>query len=115
SYMDEAARCDRLAMINGGRILATGTPATLSSRLDGQLYNAAASDMFLLLGKLRQCDGVIDCYTFGSTLHAVVAPGFDAAEVEARLRGEGLSDVRIYPATPDIEDVFIKLTYDTRH
>ena len=49
SYMDEAARCDRMAMINGGRILATGTPAQLASRLDGRLYNAAASDMFRLL------------------------------------------------------------------
>ena len=62
SYMDEAARCDRMAMINGGRILATGTPAQLASRLDGRLYNAVASDMFRLLEKLRTCRGVTEKY-----------------------------------------------------
>ncbi len=112
SYMDEAARCDRLAMINSGRILATGTPAELSSRLDGQLYNAVAGDMFTLLAKLRECPGVVDCYTFGATLHAVVSPEFDPAATESRLRAEGLHDARIYPARPDIEDIFIRLTYD---
>lgn len=114
SYMDEATRCDRLSMINGGRILATGTPAALSARLDGQLYNAVATDMFGLLGKLRRCAGVTDCYTFGATLHAVVTPEFDPAATQSQLRREGLTDTRIYPATPDIEDLFIRLTYDNR-
>ncbi|MDE6485245.1 MAG: ABC transporter ATP-binding protein [Duncaniella sp.] len=112
SYMDEATRCDRLAMISGGKIIATGTPASLSSRLDGQLYNAVASDMFGLLEKLRQCEGVTACYTFGATLHAAVTPAFDPAATESLLRGEGLPDTRIYPAVPDIEDLFISLTYD---
>lgn len=115
SYMDEAARCDRMAMINGGRILATGTPAQLASRLDGRLYNAAASDMFRLLEKLRTCRGVTDCYTFGATLHAVVTDGFDPAATQAELQAEGIADARIYPATPDIEDTFIRLTNDTAH
>ena len=115
SYMDEAARCDRMAMINGGRILATGTPAQLASRLDGRLYNAVASDMFRLLEKLRTCRGVTDCYTFGATLHAVVTDEFDPAATQAELQAEGIADVRIYPATPDIEDTFIRLTNDTAH
>lgn len=115
SYMDEAARCDRMAMINGGRILATGTPAQLASRLDGRLYNAVASDMFRLLEKLRTCSGVTDCYTFGATLHAVVTDGFDPAATQAELQAEGIADARIYPATPDIEDTFIRLTNDTAH
>lgn len=113
SYMDEAARCDRLSMIHRGHILATGTPGGLSSRLDGRLYNAVAADMFRLLGCLRQCEGVTDCYTFGATLHAVVTSSFDAAATESRLRAGGIPDARIYPASPDIEDIFIQLTYDS--
>ena len=69
--------------------------------------------MFGLLGKLRDAAGVKDCYTFGSSLHAVVEPDFDAAATEARLRAEGIADARIFPVSPDIEDVFIRLTYDT--
>ena len=69
----------------------------------------------VLLEKLRTCRGVTDCYTFGATLHAVVTDEFDPAATQAELQAEGIADVRIYPATPDIEDTFIRLTNDTAH
>lgn len=110
SYMDEATRCGRIALIDRGHILMTDTPANLVKHVGENLYNAVAADMFALLGHLRQLPDVIQCYTFGATLHIVAAPGFDPAETAAKLRGEGLGEVRIYPAEGDIEDLFIKLT-----
>lgn len=110
SYMDEATRCDRMAIIDHGHILSAGTPAELVAGIGGNLYDAVASDMFALLSALRGMSGVADCYTFGATLHLVGAPGFDAAATERMLRAQGLADARISPASATIEDLFIKLT-----
>lgn len=110
SYMDEATHCDRIAMIDHGHILRTGTPAELTASLGERLYNAVATDMFGLLSALRRRDDVADCYTFGATLHLVGTPAFNAGKACAELAAGGFGDVRIYPAAGDIEDLFIKLT-----
>ena len=110
SYMDEATRCERIALIDKGKILRVNTPEGLVAGLDENLYNASAAHMFELLTKLRQLPEVEDCYTFGATLHVVGRKGFDPVAVRDRLRLEGLLDVEVYPAKGDIEDLFIKLT-----
>lgn len=112
SYMDEATRCQRIAMIDKGRILDVDTPRTLVSRIGENLYNAVATDMFRLLNELRGMTDVIDCYTFGATLHVVCRDDFNPDKAVAALTASGLKEVRIYPAKGDIEDLFIKLTRD---
>lgn len=109
SYMDEASRCERIAMINAGRILETDTPAALVDGLDENLWNAKAGDMYRLLAAVRELPEVKDCYTFGATLHVVTSPRFDPAKAAERLKASGLPDVEIYPAKGTIEDLFIKL------
>ena len=110
SYMDEANRCRRIAMINRGRILDTDTPEALVASLGENLYNASATDMFRLLSELRKLPEVTDCYTFGATLHVVADKDFIPAQAEKRIRDAGLKDVRIWPAKGTIEDLFIRLT-----
>ena len=110
SYMDEATRCDRIAMIDHGRILRTDTPERLVAGLDENLYNAVAPDMFRLLSGLRTLPEVIDCYTFGATLHVVGTNAFSPEDVIRKLAGMGIEGVSIYPAKGVIEDLFIKLT-----
>lgn len=112
SYMEEAIRCERIAMINEGKILDVNTPERLVSQFGENLYDAVATDMFGLLNKLRGMSGVINCYTFGATLHVVAGNGFDAEKTMRELSDAGLHDVHIYPAKPTIEDLFIKETCD---
>lgn len=109
SYMDEAQRCERIALIDKGRILDVNTPPKLVEGLDENLYNASAKEMYPLLEALRSLPDVKNCYTFGATLHIVTENGFNPADAARRLSDMGLSDVRIYPAKGDIEDLFIKL------
>lgn len=109
SYMDEAARCERIAIIDSGQILRVGTEAELIDGLNENLYNAVASNMFDLLNALRQLPEVENCYTFGATLHVVTSPDFRPDQAERKLRESGISDVKIFPAKGDIEDLFIKL------
>ena len=66
SYMDEATRCGRMAMIDKGKILTSGTPSELVKSIGENLYNAVATDMFGLLSALREMPAVTDCYTFGA-------------------------------------------------
>ncbi|MDE6352683.1 MAG: ABC transporter ATP-binding protein [Muribaculaceae bacterium] len=112
SYMDEATRCERIAMINKGKILDTNTPANLVANLNENLYSASADDMFCLLNRLRTTSGVKNCYTFGATLHVVADNSFDPDKVSAQLTTDGLKNVKIYRTKGDIEDLFIKLTHD---
>ncbi len=112
SYMDEATRCGRIAMMDRGHILRVGTPDALAAGMVENLYNAVSADMFGLLSALRKLPEVTDCYTFGATLHVVGSDSFDSAEAERRLRREGIADARIYPAKGNIEDLFIKLAGD---
>lgn len=109
SYMDEAERCERIALINAGRILKVDTPQKLVEGIDERLYNASAGEMYPLLMGLRSMPEVRNCYTFGATLHVVAGEGFDAARITADLQRQGLRDVRISPARGNIEDLFIKL------
>lgn len=112
SYMDEAERCERIALVNKGRILDVDTPQRLIAGWDEPLYEAAARDMYPLLEALRGLPDVKDCYTFGATLHVVATPAFRPDAALGRLRQSGLTDVCLRPAKATIEDLFIKLAKD---
>lgn len=109
SYMDEAGRCERIALIDKGHILKVDTPEALTGSIHENLYNASAREMYPLLQALREIPDIEKCYTFGATLHVVVRDGFNPSETTKALLNRGLTDVRIYPAKGDIEDLFIKL------
>ncbi len=110
SYMDEATRCERIALINKGNILGINTPEGLVAGLDENLFNAVSTHMFELLTRLRALPEVEDCYTFGATLHVVGKKDFNPEDAKRKLSDAGLRDVEIYPAKGDIEDLFIKLS-----
>lgn len=109
SYMDEAERCEYVALMNKGKVLDVNTPKKLMEGLGRNLYNASAKEMYPLLEALRSMPDVEDCYTFGATLHVVATEAFRPEVAVNRLRQEGLTDIRIYPAKGNIEDLFIKL------
>lgn len=105
-YMDEASRCDRIALCNEGRILGIDTPDGIVRQFDAPLYAVRAANMYALLSAARSVEGVEACYPFGEAHHLVAGEGFDIKRFRECLKGvEGLS---IEPAAPTIEDVFIK-------
>lgn len=109
SYMDEAEQCERIALINKGKVLDQDTPARLVDGLDKNLYNASSKEMYPLLNMLRTLPQVRECYTFGATLHIVTGNDFNPDNAVSELRRRGLEDARIWPAKGNIEDLFIKL------
>ena len=109
SYMDEAERCEEIALIHKGKILDVDTPERLVAGLDRNIYNAKSESMYPLLEALRGFPGVKDCYTFGATLHVVTDEGFHADDAVRKLRQDGLTDASISPTKGNIEDLFIQL------
>lgn len=106
-YMDEASRCDRIALCNEGRILGIDTPDGMVGRFYTPLYAVRAANMYALLSAARRVDGVAACYPFGEVHHLVADRAFDPNLFTKQL--EQLDGLSIEPASPTIEDVFIKL------
>lgn len=106
-YMDEASRCDRIALCNEGRILGIDTPEGIVRGFDAPLYGIRAKSMFKLLEAARSAEGVVDCYPFGECHHLVADDSFSEERFAEQMRTfEGLCIER---TEPTIEDMFIKL------
>lgn len=106
-YMDEASRCDRIALCNEGRILGIDTPEGIVRGFNGRLYGISAKNMFTLLERARTMEGVVECYPFGERHHLVADSSFSIERFTKQLTDiEGLE---IASVEPTIEDMFIKL------
>lgn len=106
-YMDEASRCDRIALFNEGGILGIDTPKGIVQGFDSPLYGIKAKNMFALLETARKMPGVIDCYPFGEWHHLVTDDSFNPETFIKDVNG--IEGVKIATTEPTIEDMFIKL------
>jgi ABC-2 type transport system ATP-binding protein len=95
-YMDEAERCTRLALLYGGRVLATGTPAELKALAQTQARFAFARTQ-QPPEALRAQEGVLDAWPSGDGMRLILEPGAHPP-------------LELSPATPSLEDVFVVLT-----
>lgn len=109
-YMDEAKLCDRVALIQNGKILSIDTPVSIVKSYPEKLYAIKAPDMYALLKGLKKYDKTLESYSFGEYAHASFKDNFfNKKEVENYLQQQGVNEVEIKPAEPTIEDSFIKL------
>lgn len=108
-YMDEAQRCDRVALMNEGRILRVDTPEGIVRGFDKPLFSIKGTNMFRLLGEARMIDGVEYCYPFGEVHHVVAAKMMNALFLKERLASKGIENLSVETVQPTIEDVFIEL------
>jgi ABC-2 type transport system ATP-binding protein len=111
-YMDEAEYCNRLVLIDRGRIVAMGTPTELKSRyMKGQLLLVESEPLGPGLEALRGTPGVLDAAVFGSSLHAVVADAQAALpRIKQALEAQRVRVGRVEQIPPSLEDVFVSLT-----
>ena len=107
-YMDEARRCDRIALCNKGRLLEIDTPEGIVGKFGDPLFELSGDDMYGLLLFARRSPLVKECYTFGAAHHLIPNEGFDAETFRRELGLAGFKKVEIRPAVAGIEDVFIK-------
>ena len=111
-YMEEAEYCNRLALIERGRIVALGTPSELKRRsMKGELLLVECSPLGPALEAAQQAPGVLDAAVFGSALHLVVEKAKTAMPIlREYLQARGITVGNLEPIRPTLEDVFVSLT-----
>jgi len=110
-YLDEAERCDRIALMHAGRLVALGTGPQLKEVFAGRVLLEVTCPRFLeAQERLEGVEGVLEASVFGTRLHVVVKNA-DAGRraVQERLEGDGNTPVTVERIVPSLEDVFIHL------
>ncbi|MCB0476000.1 MAG: ABC transporter ATP-binding protein [Flavobacteriaceae bacterium] len=109
-YMDEAELCDRVALIQNGRILEIDTPERIVKKHPKKLFNVKASNMYQLIHSLNNYEYAHSVYPFGEFVHYIdKRPDFDPEELRGYLKSNELKEVVIGAGSPTIEDVFMEL------
>jgi ABC-2 type transport system ATP-binding protein len=115
-YMDEAERCGHLAYIYYGKLIADGTPDTLReipevSPPGTQRFEITTKDVTTALRRARTLPFMRSATIFGRSIHALMQDTITKAELERELEHVGVHADEIRPLMPDLEDVFVELTY----
>lgn len=113
-YMDEADRCDRVALVQAGRILDIDAPARIGSRYPLPLFAVRAADRYRALLVLREYAHAQSTWPFGDAIHYTDSrTHVDATEIAAGLReylsARGIADADVAPIDAGIEDSFMML------
>lgn len=107
AYLDEAERCNRVGLMNRGRLIRCDSPQRLKSGLRESAYEIAASDPRAVRDALRRFPGVLSVEPCGATLHLFLD---ESRETVAALRdalAEKGMGAEFRPLAPSLEDVFI--------
>jgi ABC-2 type transport system ATP-binding protein len=108
-YMDEAEYCNRIALIDAGRLVAMGSPGELRRHeLGGELVELDCAALGAALAALRQAPGVVDAAIFGDKLHVLLRPGV-SGDLVGVLRQHGIAAGAPRRIAPSLEDVFVQL------
>jgi len=108
AYLDEAERCDRVALFHHGRAAILDTPGALQARLRDQVLAVRARDPRAAREALRGHEAVRAAVLFGEVLHVTLSGGAARwAELRAELESTGVEVGEATAVEPSLEDVFI--------
>jgi ABC-type multidrug transport system ATPase subunit len=110
AYMDEAERCDEIALIQQGKILTVDTPDEIVRQYERQLCSITSNDLYRLVNDLREYPRTNSVFLFGQSVHFNQKDGqIDITALESFLKSHQHSDLEIREIKPSIEDCFMDL------
>jgi len=112
SYLDEAERCDRVALLDGGKIVALDAPRALQAGLEGRAFEIRAASPRAALRKLRERPETRRVALFGESVHVTLREPASRlpAEVLRAVESAGAGVESVEALRPSLEDVFLELT-----
>jgi ABC-2 type transport system ATP-binding protein len=111
-YMDEAERCTQVGLMYEGRLIASGTPASIKAQLPGHLLELSPSDFTAAQQIITGMEGTLEVQTYGDKLHFFVddisqrKPQIEAALAAASIHSESLREIEVR-----MEEAFISLIH----
>ncbi|MBI5298890.1 MAG: ABC transporter ATP-binding protein [Deltaproteobacteria bacterium] len=115
-YMEEADRCNQIAVISQGKLLTIGSPTNLKNSLKGQLLEAECSPLMKASSVFSKLPGVLQITAYGTTLHLNMKTIEGAAEKIRQAAKENNIEVgSIQEISPSLEDVFSSLIDVNQH
>lgn len=109
-YMEEAEYCNRLVLLNRGRVIALDEPAGLRARMEEPLLEIRTPDAPRAVETLKGMDGVLEAAMFGRLVHVLVQDQEVARKViPAALEESGVEMEGLEEVAPSLEDVFVAL------
>lgn len=108
-YMDEARLCDKVLLLQKGKVLSINTPDGVIADFENPLMAVKANGMLSLLEKIKSMDIVKDAYPFGEYHHVVMKKEEDIEQLKSTLSKADLKEFEIKRVEADIEDCFIQL------
>ncbi len=109
-YMDEASKCDRVALIQEGEILKIDTPENIIYDFDKVIYSVTGKNIYQLLTDLREFEKTKSAFPFGHQIHLVLKDKLTKdKEVIEFLEKLGHEQIQIVSIIPSIEDCFMDL------
>ena len=116
AYLDEAERCNRLGLMDHGRLIRCDTPAALKSQMEEACYEVQTPRQRAAKQMLQGAEGVVSVEPSGATLHLFLAPGKTSAEkLQSELNSRNLGPAAFREIAPSLEDVFIALIHKEEH
>jgi ABC-2 type transport system ATP-binding protein len=116
-YMDEAERCNRVALMYNANLLTIDEPDVLKANLPGMLLEIEAQPADAAIDVLERLPEVEEVVAYGQLVHAMVGEAKRAgaqSRLHAALEAEGVQVVRIEQIQPSLEDVFISMIESER-
>lgn len=123
-YMDEATLCDRIALIQNGRILSVNPPEGIIHSYPDLLYAVKSENIYHLVNCLKDYENTISAYAFGEYVHLAIKSGVSPRHLAMNEKDQKINDIEQYllkngfknavvkKTEPTIEDCFIKLLSD---
>jgi ABC-2 type transport system ATP-binding protein len=109
-YMDEASLCDRIALIQKGKILKIDSPENIINNYEKIIYDVQAKNTHGLIHDLKNYPNQYSVYAFGEFIHYIDKKAdFNPNDLHDYLKNKNHADIVIKPAIITIEDVFMDL------
>ena len=110
-YMDEAARCHSLAILDQGVKVADGTPKELGNSISSHVIEVTADEPNAARQRLANEDGITSITQLGFRLRVLIPKEISnpLEQVNSKVKGAQI-DARVEQVFPDLEDVFVSLT-----
>jgi ABC-type multidrug transport system ATPase subunit len=109
-YMDEAMLCNRVALMQKGKVLDIDTPQKLVENYTRKLYAIKSKDMHRLILDLREYEKADSAFAFGQYLHVTGKEDeVEATEFENYLLKKNHTNLEVFDIPPTIEDVFMEM------